>query len=148
MIQKRETNQDLVKQKRLFEVFSKRMNFHYSQFSSFSKKYRIDGYCYNPENKNITCWLECKWYSKKAHCFLNIPKFNELIQLSKVTLLPSYLLFREYEKWGYILLHDGKNIVCNYDIKLIGGTPKNRVVNDDDIEPLIILSRLDIEWGN
>lgn len=146
MIQKRETKEDLVKQKRLLEVFSKHIKSDFNQFNSFSKKYRIDGYCYR--DKDITCWVECKWYNKNAHCFLNVPKFNELIQLSKNTMLPSYLVFREYDRWGYILLHDGNNIVCNYTTKLIGGTPKGRIVNDDDIEPLIVLNKNNIEWGN
>ena len=148
MIQKRETKQDLKKQQRLFEVFSKRMNLSYNQFSSFSKKYRIDGYCYDDKDKKIACWIECKWYNKKAHCFLNVPKFKELVKLSETTLLPSYLLFREHEKWGYILLHSGKNITCKYTVKLMGGTPKGRTPNDDDIEPLIILNKEDIVWGN
>ena len=146
MARKRETKQDLIKQKRLFEVFSKHMGLKFNQFSSFSGKYRIDGYCYYGEN--ISCWVECKWYNNKAHCFLNIPKFKELILFSKLTLLPSYLLFREYRKWGYILLHDGKSIVCDYKIKLMGGTPEGRKPNDDDIEPLIILNRANIVWGN
>tara|TARA_R110002074_G_scaffold299362_4_gene470878 strand:+ start:221 stop:667 length:447 start_codon:yes stop_codon:yes gene_type:complete len=148
MIQKRETKDDLIKQTRLLEVFSKQLNLQFNQFSSFSKKYRIDGYCYDIHSKNISCWVECKWYSNKAHCFINVPKFNELISLSKSTSLPSYLLFREYNRWGYILLHDGRNIVCNYEIKLMGGTPNGRIANDDDIEPLIILSRENIVWGN
>ena len=63
-------------------------------------------------------------------------------------MLPSYLVFREYDRWGYILLHDGNNIVCNYTTKLIGGTPKGRIANDDDIEPLIVLNKNNIEWGN
>ena len=42
MIQKRETKEDLVKQKRLLEVFSKHIKSDFNQFSSFSKKYRID----------------------------------------------------------------------------------------------------------
>jgi len=148
MIHKRETKTDLIKQKRLFEVFSKHLSSSYNQFSSSSKKYRIDGYCYNPVDTNIICWVECKWYNKKAHCFLNVPKFKELITLSETTLLPSYLLFREYKRWGYIPLHNGRNIVCDYKVKLAGGTPEGRVPNDDDIEPLISLSRDNIVWGN
>jgi len=148
MIQKRETKIDLKKQTRLLEVFSNHLNVEFNQFSSFSKKYRIDGYFYDKKTKNITAWVECKWYNNKAHCFLNVPKFEELISLSRVTNLPSYLLFREYEKWGYILLHDGKKVVCSYNTKLLGGTPKGRVPNDDDIEPLITLSRDNIIWGN
>lgn len=146
MIRFRETQEDLLRQKRLFEVFSKRLNVKYKQFSSHSKKYRIDGFCY--KNNSIYSWVECKWYSKKAHCYLNIPKFKELIQLSDITLLPSYFLFREYDKWGYILLHDGKNIVCNYTVKLAGGTPEGRAPNEDDIEPLIVLDKKNIVWGN
>jgi hypothetical protein len=147
MVTRRETKEDTDKQKRLFEVFSKKFNLKFNQFSSFSKKYRIDGYCYDDENK-INCWIECKWYTNKAHCFLNVPKFNELISLSELSKLPSYLLFREYDKWGFILLHNGKEIVCSYEIKRAGGTPKNRIENDDDIEPLIILNKKDVVWGN
>ncbi len=148
MIQKRETDEDLIKQERLFKVFSKQMNFGYNQFSSFSKKYRIDGYCYDVVNRNITCWIECKWYNDKAHLFLNVPKFNELLLLSQTTSLPSYLLFREHNKWGYIMLHNGENIACDYATKLMGGTPKGAVSNDDDIEPLIVLSSNCVVWGN
>ena len=148
MIHKRETIRDLVKQKRLFEVFSKYMNLGYIQFPSFSKKYRIDGCCYDSKTKAIACWIECKWYSKEAHCFLNVPKFNEIIGLSQTTSLPSYLLFREFGKWGYILLHDGEKIACSYTVKLTGGTPKGRIANDDDTEPLIVLDKANIRWGN
>ena len=77
MITKRETKEDTDKQKRLFEVFSKKFNLKFNQFSSFSKKYRIDGYCYD-ENNKIKCWIECKWYTNKAHCFLNVPKFGAI----------------------------------------------------------------------
>ncbi len=146
MIKKRETKQDLVKQTRLFEVFSKHIKSSFNQFSSFSSKYRIDGYCYN--DKEIVCWVECKWYNNNAHCLLNVPKFNELIQLSETTMLPSYLVFREHNKWGFILLHDGNNIICSYTTKLMGGTPKGRTPNIDDVEPLICLDKSNIEWGN
>ena len=148
MVRFRETTEDLIRQKRLFEVFSKRLNVNYKQFSSYSKKYRIDGFCYHSNTKDIASWVECKWYSSKAHYYLNIPKFKELIQLSDITLLPSYFLFREYERWGYILLHDGKKMRCNYKVKLAGGTPKGRVVNEDDIEPLIVLDTKNVVWGN
>lgn len=148
MVRFRETTEDLIRQKRLFEVFSNSLNVNYKQFSSYSKKYRIDGFCYNSNTKDIINWVECKWYTTKAHCYLNIPKFKELIDLSEITSLPSYFLFREYERWGYILLHDGKKIRCNYKVKLAGGTPKGRVVNEDDIEPLILLDTNNIVWGN
>jgi len=91
-------------------------------------------------------WIECKWYRREAHCYLNVPKFNELLLLSERTNVPSYLVFREYKRWGYIMLHDGSNIVCKYSVKILGGTPKNRVQNGDDIEPLIVLDRDDIIW--
>ena len=58
------------------------------------------------------------------------------------------VLFREHDKWGYILIHDGKQIVCNYSVKLLGGTPNGRVPNEDDIEPLIALNKKNIVWGN
>ena len=147
MIRIRETEEDLRKQKRLFEVFSKQKKLYYSQFSSFSKKYRIDGFCYD-QNKNIKCWVECKWYNNNAHCYLNVPKFKELIDLSETTLLPSYFLFREYDRWGYIMIHDGFNIVCKYNTKLTGGTPNGREANPDDIEPIIVLNKENIIWGN
>ena len=145
---KRETPEDLLKQKRLLQVFSEKMDLEFNQFPSFSKKYRIDGYCYDKKTYNVVCWIECKWYNNKAHCFLNVPKFNELIRLSELTKKPSYLLFREYDKWGYILLHDGFNITCSYSTKLSGGTPVGRVKNEDDLEPLIVLDKNNINWGN
>ena len=37
---------------------------------------------------------------------------------------------------------------CNYKVKLAGGTPKGRVVNEDDIEPLIVLDTTNVVWGN
>ena len=148
MIKIRETKEDLIKQTRLFEVFSRHLNLSFNQFSSFSKKYRIDGYCYDIKSKDIVCWVECKWYNNKAHCFLNVPKFNELISLSEVTSLPSYLLFREHNRWGYVLLHDGDKVVCDYKTKLMGGTPKGRVANSDDIEPLIAINKSNIVWGS
>ena len=148
MIQKRETKEDLKKQRRLLEVFSNLCEVDFNQFPSFSKKYRIDGYLYDKRTKDIISGVECKWYNGKAHCFLNVPKFQELVSLSSISGLPSYLLFREYDKWGYILIHDGKQIVCNYSVKLLGGTPNGRVPNEDDIEPLIALNKKDIVWGN
>ena len=148
MVQKRETEEDLKKQKRLLDVFSKKLNTNYNQFSSFSKKYRIDAYLYDEQHKNIRAWVECKWYNNKAHCFLNVPKFKELISLSEMTNLPSYLLFREHNRWGYILLHDGLSVSCTYETKLLGGTPKGRVSNDDDVEPLVAINKRHIIWGN
>ena len=126
----------------------KKKGFCFSQFSSYSKKYRIDGFLYDKETNDITAWVECKWYNKIAHCFLNVPKFKELIYLSETTKIPSYLLFREFDKWGYICLHDGYKIKCSYKIKLTGGTPKGRIVNYDDFEPLVILDKKNITWGN
>jgi hypothetical protein len=146
MIKKRETAGDLIKQERLFKVFSEHIGSGFGQFPSF-QKYRIDGFCYNIESKDIVCWVETKWYKGRAHLFLNVPKFNELISLSESTALPSYLLFREYDKWGYVCIHDGKRTVCDYKTKLAGGTPKDKPVNSDDIEPLIILNRSGIIWG-
>ena len=90
----------------------------------------------------------CKLYNNNAHCYLNVPKFKELIDLSETTLLPSYFLFREYDRWGYIMIHDGFNIVCKYNTKLTGGTPNGREANPDDIEPIIVLNKENIIWGN
>jgi len=143
----RETKKDRVKQTRLLDVFSSKLDCAYGQFKSTSNKYRIDGYLYD-DDKNIKAWVECKWYNKKAHLFINPPKFIELTNLSEKTKLPSYFLFREGDFWGYILIHDGNEIVCNYTVRLCGGTPQGREVNDDDVEPLIVLAHDDIIWGN
>jgi len=142
----RETSLDRQKQTRLFEVFSEKMNMSFNQFSSKSFKYRIDGYLY--KDKIIKGWVECKWYSNKALLFINVPKYQELVNLSEMTGVPSYLLFREGDKWGVIIIHDGKNRVAKYEVKLLGGTPVNRVKNPDDIEPLMVLDRKQIRWGN
>jgi hypothetical protein len=143
----RETEADKKRQTRLFEVFSSHKELNFGQFSSSNKKYRIDGYLYD-ESKNIRAWVECKWYNNRAHCFLNVPKYKELISLSSTTTQPSFLLFREHNKWGYICLHTGLEKGATYDIRLTGGTPKGRVINEDDIEPLVVLHKKFITWGN
>ena len=143
----RETTEDRVKQTRLLDVFSSELDCAYGEFKSTSNKYRIDGYLCDSE-KNIKAWVECKWYTNKAHLFINPPKFLELINLSEKTKLPSYFLFREGDFWGYILIHDGNEITCNYTVRLCGGTPQGREINDDDVEPLVTLAYDDIIWGN
>ena len=142
----RETPEDRRKQTRLFEVASKRNGLKFKQFKSSSNKFRIDGFFYD-DDLNIKLWAECKWYSGKAHLYLNMAKFNELVYLSEYSKCQSILLFREYDNWGFVVIHDGNKIKCDYEVKLLGGTPKGRVINDDDIEPLIKINRNNIIWG-
>ena len=59
----------------------------------------------------------------------------------------SFLVFHELGKWGFICLHNGKRLTCKYQVKLMGGTPKGKPANHDDIEPLIVLSRKDVVWN-
>ena len=138
----RETEEDKRKQRRLFEVFAKHKGMNFKEFSPKSGKYRIDGFLYN-HNNTITAWVECKWYNGKAHLYLNVAKYNELISLSNISDAPSYLLFREGNRWGFVKIGD-----CGGKIKLAGGTPKGRKPNKDDVEPLVCLDREDIIWGN
>ena len=95
----------------------------------------------------VVGWVEAKWYTGKAHLYLNVPKFDELVRLAEISKAPSFLVFREGDRWGYVRVHDGEKIVCEYIVKLAGGTPKGRVKNDDDIEPLVVISRKSITWG-
>ena len=145
MIRKRENDQDKQNQKVLFDRFSRHLEMTYGQFSSFSKKYRIDGFVKDVED-NVTGWVECKWYKKKAYCWLNLPKYNELITLAEITGQPSYLVFRIPGKLGYIKLHDGETKTCSYTVKVTGGTQWGRFKNEDDIEPLICLGQKQIVW--
>jgi len=138
----RETKQDRINQERLFKVFAEKKGWKYRMFPSTAKKYRIDGYFYDDKN-NVKCWVECKWYSGKAYLMLNVPKYNELKSLTASTFYPSILLFREGDKWGWIVVGSSKP-----KIKVMGGTPKGRTPNEDDIEPLVVFNRSDIVWGN
>jgi len=144
----RENNDDLRKQERLFEVFSEKLGLDYIQFPSTGKKYRIDGCLYSLDDGSVRAWVECKWYSGNAHCFLNPPKYNELIILGGLYKIPSYLVFREFDRWGYICLHDGDRVFCDYKLRVSGGTPQGRIPNNDDIEPLVCLNKDKIIWGN
>jgi hypothetical protein len=77
---------------------------------------------------------------------LNVPKYAELINLSEMTGLPSYFVFREQGKWGYIVLHTGSNKAATFSVIQTGGTPKGRTPNPDDIEPLIKFDKSCIQW--
>ena len=140
----RENELDKRHQKRLFEVFAERNNVDFTQFPSNSGKYVIDGYTH--AEGNLHSWIEAKWYSKTAHLYLNVPKFVQLCTLSRCTKRPSNLLFREGDRWGYIIVHDGVQ-VTDYETVISGGTPKGRPHNIDDVEPLIQFKRKDIIWG-
>lgn len=143
----RETEQDKLHQTKLLEAFAKFKKLSYNQFPSNSGKYRIDGYLYDNDN-NIKAWVECKWYSKEAYCYLNIPKYNELLQLSINTSQPSYLLFRVPGRWGWITIHTGHELGAEYKIQHKGGTQKGRATNVDDVEPLVVLDKKYIVWGH
>ena len=125
------------KQKRLFEVFSKHMGFEFHQFPKDNKEYRIDGCCHL--SKNVTCWIKTQWYEGDADFTISVPKFGEMFQLSRITGLESYFLFREHKRWGYILIHDGKRFACDHRTQL--------APHGDTMKPMIVLSKQNIIWG-
>jgi len=141
----RETEQDKSNQSRILDAFAKKFNLQYLEFSSFSNKYRIDA-CFWKDG-DIVAWAECKWYTNKAHLMLNVPKYLELYHLSTHTGLPSYLLFREGDRIGSIIINNPKrNTKASKKIILGGGTQKGRQKNSDDIEPLIKFTEEEIIW--
>ena len=152
MTQMRETAQDKVREEKLLRIMSEHLGCHYWQNPNLIK-YRLDGWFYKPkfegDNKGsmVGC-AECKWYGdgKTAFCALNVPKYAELINLSEMTGLPSYFVFREQGKWGYIVLHTGSNKAATFSVIQTGGTPKGRTPNPDDIEPLIKFDKSCIQW--
>jgi hypothetical protein len=149
MIHKRETEADRSKELKLLRVMADHLQCNYKQNPN-TYKYAIDGWFYsktdNPQKGLMMGWAECKWYSAKAHCFLNVAKYSELMGLSRCSVLPSYFVVREPGRWGYLELHDGFNqlgeVICVHE----GGTPKGREPNEDDIEPLIKLNSDLIKW--
>lgn len=142
--QLRETKQDRSNQERLFIALSEKVGCQFKQFQS-NGKYRIDGYLYN--GRKIIAWIECKWYNSKAFCGLNVPKYEELVSLSERHKIPSYLLIREGDKWGAILIHDGEQVRAETMLMHTGGTPPGRKANPDDIEPIVKFENTAIKWG-
>ena len=146
----RETKEDLKHEGMLANTMAEIL---YAKASKAHAKYRIDGWFH--QNKNLIGWFECKWYSQghKAFAMLNVPKFKELVDLAELTGKPSYFLMREKQgpdvpgRMGYILIHDGKKIQCQYECKIAGGTPPGRKPLPDDVEPLIIFSYSEIVWA-
>ena len=141
----RETKQDRSNQKRILDAFANKMSLDYMEFSDMSRKYKIDA-CFT-KGGNIVAWAECKWYTNKAHLYLNVPKFLELHHLSEHTGLPSYFLFRENDRIGCIVINNPKKQTrAKKQLIIGGGTQKGRVRNDDDIEPLFKLDKDDVNW--
>jgi len=150
MIQMRETQRDRHKENKLLYAMASHLGCQYKQSPNINK-YRIDGWFYNNgiSGNEMMGWAECKWYGdgKKAYCALNVPKYGELINLSKLTLLPSYFIFREEGRFGYIIVHDGTMHRAKFKVMQAGGTAKGRTPNADDIEPLIMFDKSEIKWG-
>jgi hypothetical protein len=142
----RETKQDKQKELKLIKAFANLTSLNYQQNMTHTK-YRIDGWLYD-NDKTVKAWLECKWYgeNKKAYLAMNPPKFNELVMLSKTTGIKSYFIIREHGRWGYIQIHSGDKITAKYSVVIAGGTPKGRIANPDDIEPLIRFDYSQVRW--
>ena len=153
MINMRETPTDRVKEKKLLSAMASTLNCQYSQSPNL-KKYRIDGWFHDGKDSTskgkMLGWAECKWYGdgKTAFCALNVPKYMELVQLSLITMLPSYFIFREDGRFGYLVVHDGIMPRAKFDVMQDGGTAKGRTPNPDDIEPLIKFHKKHIVWNN
>ena len=150
MIERRETEMDRRKEAKLLAAMAQNLGCQYNQNPN-THKYKIDGWFYqpsqhDPDKGKIVGWAECKWYNKKAHFYINPPKYAELIQLCQITKLSGYFIFRESGRWGYMILHDGINPVARFQTVLAGGTPPNRAPNDDDIEPLLKLNEQEAIW--
>jgi hypothetical protein len=148
----RETAQDRTREKKLLRIMSEHLGCSFWQNPNLVK-YRLDGWFYN-ESYNGSCkgdmigWAECKWYgdNKTAFCALNVPKYMELINISSLTKLPSYFIFREQGRWGYLILHNGVQTIAEFTVVQTGGTPKGRPPNPDDIEPLIKFDKSYVQW--
>lgn len=151
MIAMRENSSDRIKEQKLLGSMADFLKCNYMQSPNL-KKYRIDGWFHKGEQSTsrgeMIGWAECKWYGdgKKAFCALNVPKYMELIHLSETTLLPSYFIFREQGKFGYIVIHDGVMHRAKFTVWQTGGTAKGRTPNSDDIEPLIMFDKQEIKW--
>ena len=123
----RETSSDRSREQRLLAAMAKRLGCQYKQSPNL-KKYRLDGWFHNGQDCDsrgeMIGWAECKWYGdgKTAFCALNVPKYAELINLSEMTGLPSYFVFREQGKWGYIVLHTSSNKAATFSVIQTGGT--------------------------
>jgi|TARA_R110000803_G_scaffold195240_1_gene258430 hypothetical protein len=147
----RETEDDLKHEGTLAKAMASLL---FCTASKAHAKYRIDGWFH--QGNELKGFFECKWYTdnKKAFAMLNIPKFKELIDLSEITKKSSFLLVREKLKkdvggrWGYIELHNGKEVCCKYECKIAGGTPPGRKPLPDDVEPLIVFDYKEINWVN
>lgn len=149
----RETVEDRAREARLLGAMAKHLCCSFTQCQNLTK-YRIDGWFYLPRSEGdlrgeILGWAECKWYGdgKSAFCALNVPKYDELIRLSSLTGKPSYFIFREQGRWGYIVVQDG-DLKTPFKLVQTGGTPKGREPNPDDIEPLIMFDKDYIYWGS
>ena len=145
MIVRRETQTDRTKEHKLLEAMAGHLECNFKQNPN-THKYSIDGWFYskteNPAKGLMLGWAECKWYTGKAHCFLNVAKYSELMNLSLHSGLPSYFIVREPGRWGYINLTYELGTMCVHE----GGTPAGREPNEDDIEPLIKLDSDSIRW--
>lgn len=152
MIAMRETSSDRSHEQRLLVAMARRLKSQYKQSPNL-KKYRLDGWFHDgkePDSRgNMIGWAECKWYGdgKKAFCALNVPKYMEMVHLSQTTMLPSYFIFREEKRVGYIVVHDGIMHRAKFKVVQTGGTAKGRTPNPDDIEPLIMFEKQEIQWA-
>lgn len=153
MITMRETKADKSHEERLLIAMARHLGCTHKQSPNL-KKYRLDGWFHNgaePDSRgDMLGWAECKWYgdNKKAFCALNVPKYMEMVNLSQTTMLPSYFIFRENNRFGYIVVHDGLMHRAKFKVSQAGGTAKGRQPNPDDIEPLIMFDKSEIIWGN
>ena len=153
MIALRETSTDRSHEPRLLVAMARYLKCQYKQSPNL-KKYRLDGWFHDgkePDSRgNMIGWAECKWYGdgKKAFCALNVPKYMEILHLSQTTMLPSYFIFREDNRFGFIVVHDGVMHRAKFKVIQTGGTAQGRKPNPDDIEPLIMFEKSEIIWGN
>ena len=148
MIIKRETPDDRKREERLLQVMAEHLGFSYKQNPN-TNKYKIDGWFYHDQGGGkglLAGWAECKWYTGKPHLFLNVPKYMELIDLARVSGVPSYFIVRKKSSWGYAVLHDGHSISAKVFPVVDGGTPPGREPNEDDIEPLIMVVEESVRW--
>jgi hypothetical protein len=145
---KRETPDDRKREERLLQVMADHLGLSYKQNPN-TNKYKIDGWFLHDQGYGkglLAGWAECKWYTGKPHLFLNVPKYMELIDLARVSGVPSYFIVRKESSWGYAVLHDGYSLSAKVFPVVDGGTPPGREPNEDDIEPLIMIFEEHVRW--
>ena len=146
----RETNEDKDNQTVILDTLSAHLKCQYTQVETLGK-YKIDGWLHSGKNTNVLGFVECKWYGKIGFYGLNLPKYIEGCLLAQYARVPFYYAIRVpggdgRNRFGFITLHDGLWSPSDpVSITHTGGTQKGRQPNWDDVEPMVMLNKDDIQ---